>query len=162
MTNQITITQETITNLINAGASRWTKGDNDRLYLNKAGYQMAGVFTKYDKYQKNDAMTLVKKLYIDLKTNTLVVPANPSYISAKHVTIIADILAALNGEEETAQEETVTAPATETVKAQPARTKIRSWMEECNDPREIDCSMDLVTEWLLANGKTVIERTHCH
>ena len=88
-------------------------------------------------------------------------PKDRKEAEARPVTIVADILAALNGEEAT-KEETVTAPATETVKAQPARTKVRSWMAECNDPREIDCSMDLVTEWLLPNGKTVIERTHCH
>ena len=160
MTNQITITQETITNLINAGASRWTKGDNDRLYLNKAGYELAGVFTKYNKYQKNDAMALVKKIYIDLDDMTLVLPKNPQYISGEHKAIASDILAALNGEE--TQEETVTTPATETVETQPTRTKIRSWMEECNDPREIDCSMDIVTEWLMADGTKVTERTHAY
>lgn len=36
---------------------------------------------------------------------------------------------------------------------------LRSWTEECNDPRE-ECSLDIVTEYALPSGSTKITRQH--
>ena len=39
------------------------------------------------------------------------------------------------------------------------RVELRSWMEDCNDPRE-QCSLDHVTEYAMPDGTTKIERQH--
>ncbi len=39
------------------------------------------------------------------------------------------------------------------------RVEIRSWMVNCNDPRE-QCSLDHVTEYAMPDGTTKIERQH--
>lgn len=39
------------------------------------------------------------------------------------------------------------------------RVELRSWMADCNDPRE-ECSLDHVTEYAMPDGTTKIERQH--
>jgi len=39
------------------------------------------------------------------------------------------------------------------------RVELRSWMDDCNDPRE-QCSMDHVTEYAMPDGTTKIVRQH--
>ena len=39
------------------------------------------------------------------------------------------------------------------------RVELRSWMEDCNDPRE-QCSLDHVTEYAMPDGTTKIVRQH--
>lgn len=39
------------------------------------------------------------------------------------------------------------------------RVELRSWMEDCNDPRE-ECSTDSVTEYAMPDGTTKTERLH--
>lgn len=39
------------------------------------------------------------------------------------------------------------------------RVELRSWMDDCNDPRE-ECSLDHVTEYAMPDGTTKIERQH--
>lgn len=39
------------------------------------------------------------------------------------------------------------------------RVELRSWMDDCNDPRE-QCSLDHVTEYAMPDGTTKIERQH--
>ena len=41
------LTEKTIQNLIEKGASRWTKGDHDRLYLNGAAKKIVGLETEH-------------------------------------------------------------------------------------------------------------------
>jgi hypothetical protein len=49
--------------------------------------------------------------------------------------------------------------------AEAARTgkpvELRRWMDECSE-RDFDCDMDIVSELAMPDGRTKIERSHCH
>ena len=47
----------------------------------------------------------------------------------------------------------------ETAKATGKKQALKSWMEDCNDPRE-ECSTDSVTLWAMPNGTTKTTRQH--
>lgn len=114
----ITINEQTIATLTANGFQRWTKGNNDRLYLNsvptlKVTYHKTGSFdlAEFDgkRISNADAARLkASKIYIDLKTGELVVNTdyyrNTSYnandrnlidVVAEHV---ANILATIEDE----------------------------------------------------------------
>lgn len=52
------LTETTIRNLIEKGASRWTKGDHDRLYLNGAAKEIVGLKTTHYKSGNISSATL--------------------------------------------------------------------------------------------------------
>lgn len=52
------LTETTIRNLIEKGASRWTKGDHDRLYLNGAAKEIVGLETEHYKSGSISSATL--------------------------------------------------------------------------------------------------------
>jgi hypothetical protein len=52
------LTETTIQNLIAKGASRWTKGDHDRLYLNAAANEIVGLEIEYYKSGSISSATL--------------------------------------------------------------------------------------------------------
>ena len=80
------LTQEQIEKLINAGASRWTKYERDRLYIKKLADLIGLSYTKYNtgnissaelngetisNSECNRILAALDKAYIDLKTNTV-------------------------------------------------------------------------------------------
>ena len=81
------LTETTIQNLIEKGASRWTKGDHDRLYLNGAAKEIVGLETTHYKSGSISSATLkgesisnnragkisdiICSAYIDLTTGNL-------------------------------------------------------------------------------------------
>jgi len=81
------LTETTIQNLIAKGASRWTKGDHDRLYLNAAANETVGLETthynsgnirsatlKGEKISNSRATQILDNIfsaYIDLTTGNL-------------------------------------------------------------------------------------------
>ena len=52
------LTETTIQNLIAKGATRWTKGDHDRLYLNAAANEIVGLEIEYYKSGSISSATL--------------------------------------------------------------------------------------------------------
>ena len=52
------LTETTIQNLIAKGATRWTKGDHDRLYLNAAANEIVGLETTHYKSGSISSATL--------------------------------------------------------------------------------------------------------
>ena len=79
-------TQEPIEKLINAGASRWTKYERDRLYIKKLADLIGLSYTRYNSGNVSSAelngeaisnsecnriLAALDKAYIDLKTNTV-------------------------------------------------------------------------------------------
>ena len=80
------LTQEQIEKLINAGASRWTKYERDRLYIKKLADLIGLSYTRYNSGNVSSAelngeaisnsecnriLAALDKAYIDLKTNTV-------------------------------------------------------------------------------------------
>lgn len=80
------LTQEQIERLINAGASRWTKYERDRLYIKRLVDLIGLSYTKYNtgnissaelngetisNSECNRILAALDKAYIDLKTNTV-------------------------------------------------------------------------------------------
>lgn len=80
------LTQEQIERLINAGASRWTKYERDRLYIKRLADLIGLSYTKYNtgnissaelngetisNSECNRILAALNKAYIDLKTNTI-------------------------------------------------------------------------------------------
>lgn len=80
------LTQEQIERLINAGASRWTKYERDRLYIKRLADLIGLSYTKYktgnissaelngeaiSNSECNRILAALDKAYIDLKTNTV-------------------------------------------------------------------------------------------
>ena len=80
------LTQEQIEKLINAGASRWTKYERDRLYIKRLADLIGLSYTKYNtgnissaelngetisNSECNRILAALDKAYIDLKTNTV-------------------------------------------------------------------------------------------
>ena len=80
------LTQDQIERLINAGASRWTKYERDRLYIKKLADLIGLSYTKYNtgnissaelngetisNSECNRILAALDKAYIDLKTNTV-------------------------------------------------------------------------------------------
>lgn len=80
------LTNEQIERLINAGASRWTKYERDRLYIKKLADLIGLSYTKYNtgnissaelngetisNSECNRILAALDKAYIDLKTNTV-------------------------------------------------------------------------------------------
>ena len=80
------LTQEQIERLINAGASRWTKYERDRLYIKRLADLIGLSYTKYNtgnissaelngetisNSECNRILAALDKAYIDLKTNTI-------------------------------------------------------------------------------------------
>lgn len=80
------LTQEQIERLVNAGASRWTKYERDRLYIKRLADLIGLSYTKYNtgnissaelngeaisNSECNRILAALDKAYIDLKTNTI-------------------------------------------------------------------------------------------
>lgn len=80
------LTQEQIERLVNAGASRWTKYERDRLYIKRLADLIGLSYTKYNtgnissaelngetisNSECNRILAALDKAYIDLKTNTV-------------------------------------------------------------------------------------------
>lgn len=80
------LTQEQIERLVNAGASRWTKYERDRLYIKRLADLIGLTYTKYNtgnissaelngetisNSECNRILAALDKAYIDLKTNTV-------------------------------------------------------------------------------------------
>lgn len=80
------LTQEQIERLINAGASRWTKYERDRLYIKKLADLIGLSYTRHNtgnvssaelngetisNSECNRILAALDKAYIDLKTNTV-------------------------------------------------------------------------------------------
>ena len=80
------LTQEQIERLINAGASRWTKYERDRLYIKRLADLIGLSYTKYNtgnissaelngetisNSECNRILAALDKAFIDLKTNTV-------------------------------------------------------------------------------------------
>ena len=80
------LTQEQIERLINAGASRWTKYERDRLYIKRLADLIGLSYTRYNtgnvssaelngetisNSECNRILAALDKAYIDLKTNTV-------------------------------------------------------------------------------------------
>lgn len=80
------LTNEQIEKLINAGASRWTKYERDRLYIKRLADLIGLSYTKYNtgnissaelngetisNSECNRILAALDKAYIDLKTNTV-------------------------------------------------------------------------------------------
>lgn len=89
------LTEATIKTLKEKGATRWTKGDNDRLYLNDATSQLLEIKISYYKSGNISSATMqgeevsnaeagriissLEKAYIDLKPGALVTKKADSY-----------------------------------------------------------------------------------
>lgn len=80
------LTQDQIERLVNAGASRWTKYERDRLYIKRLADLIGLSYTKYNtgnissaelngetisNSECNRILAALDKAYIDLKTNTI-------------------------------------------------------------------------------------------
>ena len=80
------LTDEQIERLVNAGASRWTKYERDRLYIKRLADLIGLSYTKYNtgnissaelngegisNSECNRILAALDKAYIDLKTNTI-------------------------------------------------------------------------------------------
>lgn len=80
------LTDEQIERLVNAGASRWTKHERDRLYIKRLADLIGLSYTKYNtgnissaelngetisNSECNRILAALDKAYIDLKTNTI-------------------------------------------------------------------------------------------
>lgn len=80
------LTQDQIERLVNAGASRWTKYERDRIYIKRLADLIGLSYTKYNtsnissaelngeaisNSECNRILAALDKAYIDLKTNTV-------------------------------------------------------------------------------------------
>ncbi len=135
------LTETTIRNLIAKGASRWTKGDHDRLYLNGAAKEIVGLETTHYKSGNISAATLkgesisnnragkisdiICSAYIDLTTGKLY-----GRVRGEPMDLLRAALEDLI-ESEKAQDSTeTTEPSTEEIKEDTMKKSIKETMKE--------------------------------